>query len=498
MKKIIIPLSCLALFAACGDDVVKVTEKAEVSSVKKYKDLKKCEGKVIGEMVYVSEKEQVFACTEDGWITLNGEDGEKGAAGASCSGKSLKDGSGIEVTCGDEVVGTILNGEKGESGKQGAQGKSCTASTFEDGSGILVKCDGKVVGTLKNGVDGSDGSDGTDGTSCTVKANADIKGFDIYCDGKKTGSIKNGVDGGDGTSCSVSENVELGGFDAFCNGKKVGYIKDGVAGGNGTSCSVSAVEGGAQITCGGDDPVIVADGVNGTGCTAEENAENPAFITITCGTTSANIAKAYCGKTAYDPAKDYCENVEEGRVVGVCGDLKFDLAKKFCDTRDNQVYTFMKIDGVGEVMTQNLNYYKSQMGNKTWCGGGSNNASATSTSGDCAEYGRLYTWNVAMDGASDGGLGGEVQGICPDGWHLMNYNEATRIGDNADFSATKQNAGSVVSGTYRTGADMVWLPAVYEAHASYSDVYVYKVGDAVSVYSGNRGYSVRCVKTKSK
>jgi uncharacterized protein (TIGR02145 family) len=38
-----------------------------------------------------------------------------------------------------------------------------------------------------------------------------------------------------------------------------------------------------------------------------------------------------------------------------------------------------------------------------------------------ATCGRMYTWDVAMDGAE----GDEVQGICPDGWHLPSDAEWT-------------------------------------------------------------------------
>jgi uncharacterized protein (TIGR02145 family) len=39
-------------------------------------------------------------------------------------------------------------------------------------------------------------------------------------------------------------------------------------------------------------------------------------------------------------------------------------------------------------------------------------------------YGALYTWNAAMDGAgSNDSNPGEVQGVCPDGWHLPSDQE---------------------------------------------------------------------------
>lgn len=44
-------------------------------------------------------------------------------------------------------------------------------------------------------------------------------------------------------------------------------------------------------------------------------------------------------------------------------------------------------------------------------------------------YGRLYTWEVAMDGAaSNNSFPGKVQGICPEGWHLPSHAEWDTLG----------------------------------------------------------------------
>lgn len=73
-------------------------------------------------------------------------------------------------------------------------------------------------------------------------------------------------------------------------------------------------------------------------------------------------------------------------------------------------------------MAENLNY-KVQ---NSWCGGGSNY-----DEGDCSVYGRLYTWATTMGKTEDEcGYGnscdlglGNVQGVCPDGWHVPTLGE---------------------------------------------------------------------------
>jgi len=101
------------------------------------------------------------------------------------------------------------------------------------------------------------------------------------------------------------------------------------------------------------------------------------------------------------------------------------------DTRDNQVYKTVTI-GSQIWMAQNLNYAynepTSRLDSSSFC----YNNSADS----CAKNGRLYLWSAAMDSAavfSTAGKGcgdrttcrpsGTVRGVCPEGWHLPNYDE---------------------------------------------------------------------------
>ena len=145
----------LSLFTACGDDVTEVTnvsEKASLDQVEKFKQLPKCETEIEGSLVYVKDSAKVFACTGDGWVQLNGKDGEKGK-----------------------------DGEAGKDGKANS-GSTCSVTKADNGD-FNVKCDGKTVGSIKNGADGKDGE------SCSAKENKDKKGYDIICAGRTVATV---------------------------------------------------------------------------------------------------------------------------------------------------------------------------------------------------------------------------------------------------------------------------------------------------------------------
>jgi len=108
---------------------------------------------------------------------------------------------------------------------------------------------------------------------------------------------------------------------------------------------------------------------------------------------------------------------------------------EFTDDRDGQVYKTVVI-GNQTWMAQNLNYTLNP-GIQSWCGGGS-----IYKEGDCATYGRLYTW-AGMKNKSESECGLEydckdktTQGICPESWEVPSVD---------DFKTLVKNLASVTS-----------------------------------------------------
>ena len=86
-------------------------------------------------------------------------------------------------------------------------------------------------------------------------------------------------------------------------------------------------------------------------------------------------------------------------------------------------------------MAQNLNYNYTVKHAQTdiiqhnnWCAGINDKETKY---GDCAKFGRLYTYAAASDSANIVSSK-ETQGICPDGWHIPSYQEWKALGKTAN------------------------------------------------------------------
>ena len=252
---------------------------------------------------------------------------------------------------------------------------------------------------VENGSEGSDGKDGKDGN--------DGK------DGKNGKNGKDGSDGKDGVSCTVVA-IE-GGYKVLCGDDSVGVLLNGAKGDSGAQGiqgiqGVKGEDGKSAYELSGTDKnledwLASLKGENGTSCNIE--SDNNGEVVIKCGNKETTLYKAMCGTTPYDPAE------------------------KFCDDRDYRTYKFktISVGNYSEIwMAENLNYATSVNGSdsSSFCYGDGDEDVTDRGAANCAKYGRLYTWAAAV-GKSEEDCGyekdcdlgeGDIQGVCPEGWHL--------------------------------------------------------------------------------
>ena len=397
----------------------------------------------------------LVACTGE-----NGADGLPGADGTSCVAKALKDGSGFDIICGDESVGTILNGEDGEDGAKGDKGdkgdkgsKGDKGDAGEDGSSCVVKsfdggfkvlCDGDSVGVLVNGVDGDAGKTafelaveaGFEGTEeewiASLKGETGVAGKTAYELAVEAGfegteeewraSLKGdkgdqGETGDDGKS--AYELAVEAGFEgteaewrASLKGDKGDQGVKGDTGVAGKSAYELAVAAGFEGTEADWRAALKGDkGDQGDNCVLSDNGDGT--VTVACGkdVDPVTLYKAMCGATPYDPADKFCFGVD---LYDYCGGEAYNADKQFCDTRDDKIYKYVKI-GSQAWMAENLNYATEVSGSdsNSFCYGDGNTYGEEITdrgAANCAKYGRLYNIN-------------SLQNVCPAGWHLPTEDE---------------------------------------------------------------------------
>ena len=204
------------------------------------------------------------------------------------------------------------------------------------------------------------------------------------------------------------------------------------------------------------------------------------------------------------------------------------------DERDGKTYKTVKIYKKWW-MAENLDYADSvktpSLKGKSWC--------YADDPENCSKYGRLYTWAAAIDSVKfvtdaenpqDCGDGKScknilpdvVQGICPDGWHLPDYDEVSDLlpyvgGYNIAGSVLKSQSGWNEGGNGKDvygfnvlpagirlddgsfdgvgeGTDF-WSATETDLNSAHSLYFYYEYEYAgVGFYEKSYGFSVRCVK----
>ena len=252
--------------------------------------------------------------------------------------------------------------------------------------------------------------------------------------------------------------------------------------------------------------------------------------------------KYYCTSEGWVSLMSWNWNVP--KEIRLNPNVKYD---SIIDSRDNKVYRTVVI-GEGENaqtwMAENLNYNDSvetpSLKGKSWC--------YDNLASNCDVAGRLYLWSAAIDSTKIVedkenpmvcGLGkkcniiGNVQGICPDGWHLPSLADIISLVNNVEaFAATKvlksqtgwnkfkDDNGKIMdaygtdavgfsgipTGMMRTSRfGMAGEAACFWTSSDYSfyDAYMFCLADdnntrsdITDSFEKNVGMSVRCIKNK--
>ena len=143
------------------------------------------------------------------------------------------------------------------------------------------------------------------------------------------------------------------------------------------------------------------------------------------------------------------------------------------DPRDAKKYPTVHI-GASLWMARNLDF-DTLDSSLTWCPG--------DTAANCAKYGRLYSWRIAMKADSTITVACDVSldstGICPDGWHIPSKSEWTSM---ADILGGTGSAGDVLKAT--SG----WMPRYDGSPGNGSDSVGFCALPAGYHFTGDQGY----------
>ena len=224
---------------------------------------------------------------------------------------------------------------------------------------------------------------------------------------------------------------------------------------------VGCGDSGSSTEPGGDDPVSSSDGREGS-CSSEvasspsssaqssakessSSAEESSSLSVVSSSSSAeeSSSSVKASSSSFEPRAVPCKTETEDNCE--YGSLT--------DERDGKTYKTVKIYKTWW-MVENLDYADSaktpSLKGKSWC--------YADDPENCSKYGRLYTWAAAIDSVKlatdaenpqDCGDGKScknilpdvVQGICPDGWHLPDYDE---VSDLLPYVGGYNIAGSVL------------------------------------------------------
>ena len=362
------------------------------------------------------------------------KDGQPGQNGADCTAKETKDKNGFYIICGKDTVGTLTNGKAGKAATA-EDGETCELE--DDGEGSVTITCGESSTTLFKAMCGDQAFDPETqfcynvgrldarvGKRCKYRSGSSVdhslSQYDpdlSFCDEKDTlRTLCNKVPYNPETEYCENNKVET--YKLCADDSDVKYKPTSQY--CYTTKGAEGIQVEAKPTCGdGEGKALFNPRVN--------------FCKVTTGSSSLGKRKI-CGNTA---AQNDTLNIDIRYNEGV--DVKGN--GEICDDRDDlyQVYKYVKI-GTQTWMAQNLNYpYLKPTAGGAGVGLDSSSFCYDDDPANCEKFGRLYVWSAAIDSAALDAAGtvcgdgnqctftDDVQGVCPDGWHLPSKAEVEAL-----------------------------------------------------------------------
>ena len=392
----------------------------------------------------------------------NGTDGINGEDGTSCTAQTIKDEKngkeGIQMFCGETLVGTVWNGEDGN------DGVSCTS--VDKGTGMVeVTCGDADPITIFKAMCGEDFYDPAnkfcvfgklydkcDGKAYVLNEETCIDNkivplcleYQLLKNGNYKFVTKRGIQ--DGEFCWNGIITPKCGGKEFGQHEYCGKDKDGKTDVVLSYCDNSYAEGGITVadaysTLGVE---LSPRPVEGDEPAPAEEKESLYGNLVGKALDAYDAAKLKTFYEKLEAAKNRCEGIEYAKW---CGDEMYDKTKQFCDIRDNRIYKYAQFKGVAGIwwMNENLAFeYKlpkvvttddvesidQVMGEVNFEEKVFENFEATE--------GRYYTWKSAKgegdfrNNMTEGeikklNVEDQTSGACPAGWRLPTKDELDQL-----------------------------------------------------------------------
>ncbi len=177
--------------------------------------------------------------------------------------------------------------------------------------------------------------------------------------------------------------------------------------------------------------LIACNSDSSSNTTPDESSSEQEISSSSIGASSSeNVSSNHLSSTPRSSASELSSSVKASAASN-------ESSGTFTDLRDGHIYKWQRFTvSIGApvrnpvYMAENL-AYKPSSGN-SWC--------YLDLEENCDKYGRLYSWETAMDGApSSQKHPSGVQGICPEGWHLPSLQEWETLTENAKYKNTYMN-----------------------------------------------------------